>query len=587
MFFKGIIIDLDDTLYNHEICHEYAINIIFEMIFNFVKKINPDINILKIKDEYNDIKNNLKIEIGNTSSSHCRFIYFKHLFENFNIDFKYLDSLHSKYWNEFYSKIKLNEGVLDLLNFLKKINIKTCLLTDFDTIHQFKKLENLGILEYFENIITSQEIGVDKPNSKMFQSALRKMNLKSNEVIMIGDNYQKDILGAIKNNIYSFWFNNENNENNKTLEIFENYIEFSNFETLVTFISNINDELIKFSDISRFCGERFDLTQAGGGNTSFKIENLMFIKSSGVILSDINSYNGYTIVDNDKLKLDIINKNYKKTDEYCRILYKKPSIETYMHSILMKYVVHLHPIQVNKFGVNKYGREKLQSLFPNSLIIDYYSPGEPLCRQILELYSNHKTIFLLNHGVIFTSNNINEIYKNIDNVISKCSQFKTQIQYPNITRYDYVNKLSNMFDKIDTSCKHVSYLCEDMVINEYLNNGINFFKLKPTVPDYVVYCGIKCLFLNKNDDIQQEIEKYIDNLEDIPKVIIIQNYSMKYLYFIANSLKKCREIEGVLKANLLTVNNTKGNILYEYNFLDDNEIKYLTNWDAEKYRRKL
>ena len=39
--------------------------------------------------------------------------------------------------------------------------------------------------------------------------------------------------------------------------------------------------------ISRYCGERFDLVQAGGGNTSVKINDIMFIKASGFNLADI------------------------------------------------------------------------------------------------------------------------------------------------------------------------------------------------------------------------------------------------------------------------------------------------------------
>ena len=47
-------------------------------------------------------------------------------------------------------------------------------------------------------------------------------------------------------------------------------------------------EIKKFIDISKYAGERFDLIQAGGGNSSIKLDNgQMIIKASGYLLSDI------------------------------------------------------------------------------------------------------------------------------------------------------------------------------------------------------------------------------------------------------------------------------------------------------------
>ena len=59
---------------------------------------------------------------------------------------------------------------------------------------------------------------------------------------------------------------------------------------------NLNEELLNFITISRFAGERFDLIQAGGGNSSVKIEDRMLIKSSGNLLSEVSEHNGYVEV---------------------------------------------------------------------------------------------------------------------------------------------------------------------------------------------------------------------------------------------------------------------------------------------------
>ena len=54
------------------------------------------------------------------------------------------------------------------------------------------------------------------------------------------------------------------------------------------------NELNKLIKLSKYAGERFDLVQAGGGNSSVKLENgEMLIKASGFILSDVEINNGY------------------------------------------------------------------------------------------------------------------------------------------------------------------------------------------------------------------------------------------------------------------------------------------------------
>ena len=65
---------------------------------------------------------------------------------------------------------------------------------------------------------------------------------------------------------------------------------------------------------------------------------------------------------------------------------------------------------------------------------------------------------------------------------------------------------------------------------------------------------------------------------ELPKIIIIN----KLLFILSNSLKKCKEIESVLKANLLILDSKE-----KKEYLSSNEICFLNNWDAEKYRKDI
>jgi putative hydrolase of the HAD superfamily len=62
----------------------------------------------------------------------------------------------------------------------------------------------LGLDMYVDFVVTSEEVGLDKPHSAMFSTALTKLNLKNEEVIMIGDDLTKDIDGARKQNIKAY-----------------------------------------------------------------------------------------------------------------------------------------------------------------------------------------------------------------------------------------------------------------------------------------------------------------------------------------------------------------------------------------------
>ena len=63
-------------------------------------------------------------------------------------------------------------------------------------LFQSMKLEKMNTLGLINFLATSEEAGREKPHIEIFNLALSKMKLKANDVIMIGDSYKKDILGA-------------------------------------------------------------------------------------------------------------------------------------------------------------------------------------------------------------------------------------------------------------------------------------------------------------------------------------------------------------------------------------------------------
>jgi putative hydrolase of the HAD superfamily len=201
MFYKGIILDLDNTLYDYTKCHNLSINACIEYLSPICQFSNS-----YIKECYENIANHLKHELINTASCHNKSIYFKILTEKINVKQHHVLELQKLYWNTFYENIVCFEGVLDFIEWNKKIGVKIGILTDYETEYQIEKLKHLKLLDYIDTVVTSEEVGIEKPSSKMFLHILNNMNLKADDVIMIGDNYSKDIIGATQMGIYSFFY---------------------------------------------------------------------------------------------------------------------------------------------------------------------------------------------------------------------------------------------------------------------------------------------------------------------------------------------------------------------------------------------
>lgn len=227
MKFKGILLDIDNTLYNYDKTHNVAKNILFEKISEYFKLDYNDVEFF-----YKKAREEIHTELHGFASSHNRLLYVQRLLElaSFNSLEKSLE-LYNIYWDVFIENIELYDYVYEFLNSLK--NHKVCLLTDLTADIQFKKVVKLKLDKYADFIVTSEEAGVEKPDPKMFELALKKIDLKNNDVCMIGDNFYKDILGAYNMGIQSFWIN----EKSKSVSYDNTMIkEFDDFKQLTRYI---------------------------------------------------------------------------------------------------------------------------------------------------------------------------------------------------------------------------------------------------------------------------------------------------------------------------------------------------------------
>ena len=141
------------------------------------------------------------------------------------------------YHNVKFALLRLFPKTPSTLIYLKSKGYHLGVISDGITIKQWEKLIRLGLHHFFDEVVTSEEAGVAKPDERIFQLALNRMGCQAKKSIMIGNKFNKDIVGALNIGMSAILVNSELTPDEK-----EN-LEENNIELNV--VSNIGD-IIEF-----------------------------------------------------------------------------------------------------------------------------------------------------------------------------------------------------------------------------------------------------------------------------------------------------------------------------------------------------
>ncbi len=202
-YIKHIFFDLDHTLWDFEANSDVAFNTIF-------KNHNIDIDIPKflnyyriINEAYWKLYREEKITKDKLRYGRLRDAFAK---INYDIEDEIIEILAVDYIDVLPNNNQLFEGTHEILKHLYP-NYKLHIITNGFNEVQYKKIENSGLSGYFDKIVTSEDAGVKKPNPIIFNYALNAVNASAKESIMIGDNWEADIMGAVNYGIDAIYFN--------------------------------------------------------------------------------------------------------------------------------------------------------------------------------------------------------------------------------------------------------------------------------------------------------------------------------------------------------------------------------------------
>lgn len=190
---KAVLLDLDNSLYLYEPCHQHALKKCFDQY-------PLNISFEKFCETYRSCREAVVERLKPQGACRSRFFAFLLMLESANHPQAYIDALKldKLYWDSFISVMILESDAKDFLLKCKKEEVRICLVTDMLATTQVKKIQQLQIADYVDFMVTSEEVGCEKPSPKMFETALNKLQLTKSEVIMIGDDEKKDVAGAEK-----------------------------------------------------------------------------------------------------------------------------------------------------------------------------------------------------------------------------------------------------------------------------------------------------------------------------------------------------------------------------------------------------
>ena len=201
-----IFFDLDHTLWDFQKNSALTFDFLLKKY-----KINIDLNkflniYIPINFSYWKLYRDEKI-----TKEFLRYNRLKSSFDKLNI--RLSDDVINKIADDYVISLPINNFLIKdtilVLDYLKT-KYRLHIITNGFTEVQNKKIVNSQIKKYFHSIIDSETVGVKKPNIKIFDYALKVSGARSKNSLMIGDNLEADILGALNAGFHAIHFNNNN-----------------------------------------------------------------------------------------------------------------------------------------------------------------------------------------------------------------------------------------------------------------------------------------------------------------------------------------------------------------------------------------
>lgn len=350
--------------------------------------------------------------------------------------------------------------------------------------------------------------------------------------------------------------------------------------------------LEKLVEMSNKHGKNPELVLAGGGNTSYKENGVLYVKRSGTSMGTITSED-FVAMDISKLEA-LMEKEYPAEDAAREAAFladvmdarcdedlsKRPSVEVLLHGLFPQpYVLHIHPALVNGLTCGQGGETLARKILGEQIIwIPICRPGYTLgklCREAMDAYlekqgKDAQVVLLQNHGIFIAGQTPEEINAILANVIGK---LETYVETEG--KAEIIKKLSEL---TGLKAKYLPIREADYFVSS--KERVQDL-LKPFTPDHIVYCGAFPLFVERMEELESALEAFKKAHDGLPKIVLIQN---------EGAFSVCANENETYNAELLLADAMKV-AYYAKKFggvlpMTDELTYFITHWEAESYRKK-
>lgn len=362
------------------------------------------------------------------------------------------------------------------------------------------------------------------------------------------------------------------------------------------------------AEISHKYGSDERYVLAGGGNTSYKNTENLYIKGSGTSLATITP-DGF--VKMDRKALDTIwtktyseNKDVREAEVLKDMMAsrckgednKRPSVETLLHNLFkQKFVLHVHPAIVNGLTCAVGGKSIVEALFDNAIWVEETEPGYVLaakCRKMIEKYEletgkDADLLFLQNHGIFFAAddkNGIDALVGKVMSAIEKLVTFCPDLTPVETDKPEIVDTLRKYIADAYGNSAYVKFILNNDVVR--LCSSMDEFSvlMQPMSPDHIVYCKAIPLFIEcfDKDYIVKEFKEFVAAKGYAPKIVFAKNVGM---FAIGNSEKDASTVTSVW-LDAVKISSYAKNFGGVRHMAPD-MVDFIVNWEVESYRSKV
>jgi len=371
-------------------------------------------------------------------------------------------------------------------------------------------------------------------------------------------------------------------------------------------------------ELSRFYGSDPEYVLAGGGNTSWKTEDTLYVKGSGFSLAEAAA--GSFVKMDRKALASIWEKTYPQSSEEREkeVLndlmaakkigeeQKRPSVEALLHDIIpFSFVVHLHPALVNGLCCSQKGEAAAREIFGDEIIwIPSTNPGYILSRLVkttmadyYEKQRKHAPVILLeNHGVFVGADNADGIKKLYDEMMSKIGvriKRKPDFSDEETATAGKLKSDGSLIEEITKTLAELvnpsgagfSVFMTDSETASFIKDRESFYPVSSAyTPDHIVYAGSDPLYIESNTiaAIQSEWSNHAQKTGRNPKIIAIRNLGV----FSAAASEKaaCLALE-LFRDTIKVAVYTEG--FGGPLFMTQDKIDFINNWEVERFRSSV